>query len=94
MKIADPYKCDECPNLKQPSNGWFIALDTQALANITTVPHGIGIVPWNDEVADFKGAKHLCSAVCAMKHLARQIDKLQERHHASPNQATQETTAR
>lgn len=79
--ITQPYKCEECPELKRPSNGWFIGLN---IANMTLsvgvdfkITHAAIVCAWTDELAVNQGVAHLCGIDCALKWEAKQLAKLQ-----------------
>ena len=91
-KITNPYICDVCSTQKQPSNGWFIFVDTLTSPPMETVNAAaqqpprhdmqqapkIEIFPWDKSLADCPDVKHLCGAECASKLIARTLNRYQQ----------------
>lgn len=81
--IASPYKCEECPELKRPSNGWFIGLHVGNL-NLAVggdtemqITRAALVCEWTDALAAKIGVAHLCGIDCALRWQAKQLAKLQ-----------------
>jgi ferredoxin len=79
MRINEPWTCDICQAKKQPSNGWCIGFANKRFdfeANgIKVTTTATAILPWNDLLADRKGAVHLCGVECISKFVAKAIAK-------------------
>jgi len=93
-KIAQPFKCDVCDALKQPSNNWFLGFSGKTFSLDVAegeVPYAKGqfvttqaivVIPWNEAGAEHQDASHLCGIECVTKFVARVASTLQQE---SPN---------
>jgi len=79
MRIDNPYSCDSCQSKKNPSNGWWLLFVCNVNTEINLHPLKLGegtvVIPWDDEVADIDGVKHLCGIDCVLKAVARELSK-------------------
>ena len=84
MKVAQPYRCDECGTEKQESNHWYLLMTAP---NPYSKRKGRGdllsderfvLVPWKDNeiLVDEDGVEHLCSESCASKKLSKWMGSL------------------
>lgn len=74
MKLATPYKCDYCPNMKGDSNHWWLfATEFGYLLSsggVSTLK-GAFFGAWDDAKAQLQGVEHICSEACAVKALSK-----------------------
>ena len=74
MKLAQPYKCDYCHNVKTASNHWFLSIGDGL---------EFRLIPWDDTEADRGSVRHVCSESCAVKSLNKYFEGRSEQLVAS-----------
>lgn len=62
MKVPDPFRCDYCKRIKEPSDTWFLR-SAGAL--------GFYLMRWDAELAEQPGYEHICSQGCAVRAFDR-----------------------
>jgi hypothetical protein len=66
-KLENPWRCDICKRIKEPTNGWLIGMATTWEFRVLT---------WDDAQAEVDGAVHLCGVECAQKWLNEQLGRM------------------
>lgn len=74
--ITLEVRCDICGSTRQKSNGWSVS--TVEKQNNSTIK--ISFQPWDQQVAEYVGASHLCSSDCEAKFLMRNTSTWRENH--------------
>jgi len=68
--FAKTIKCDICRKQKAEVNHWWIGF-----MRCDSVTSSV-IQPWNDEIAEAIGAKHLCGQECVTKFVSEWMQKV------------------
>jgi hypothetical protein len=70
MKLAAPYRCNYCTNVKGEANHWHLRLTETSIGRVNGGPSFV-LIPWNDQAADEPDVEHICSEQCAVKALSK-----------------------
>jgi hypothetical protein len=77
VKIDSPYECDVCKTKKGEGNRWLMGdVLHKRYPDSSVSTNMIGLRPWQEEIADEEGVKHLCSDKCALTWQANELIKL------------------
>lgn len=62
MKLANPWQCDHCSNVKGENDDWWIRTPNFDYGRESKV---FALIAWDEDEADQLGVEHICGNVCA-----------------------------
>jgi hypothetical protein len=68
---SEVYICDECQATKKDVNHWWLLSSPER-----TVAGEIIFSPWNDDIANDDGVKHLCGQACVIQAVSKSMTEM------------------
>jgi hypothetical protein len=66
-KLENPWRCDICKRIKEPTNGWLLGFPAEI---------GFSVQEWDEGEAEKPTVSHLCGAECSQRWTNDQLGKL------------------